>query len=95
MTLRRLAIIIAIAGGLLLVPLIANHTVEGFDWSAFDFAVMGGLLIIAGLAIDASVRRLRTPASRAAACGVVVLCFVGVWAELAVGAVSKLVAAIG
>lgn len=56
---------------------------ETLNWSAFDFIVMGALLFVAGLLLDFIVRKAgkyRIPGIIA-----VVLLFLWLWAELAVG----------
>lgn len=88
-----------VTGGLLLAPLaltLANENAHvrggsggGWDWGPLDFVVMGGLLMIAALAVQWALRRVRKPAYRIVAVGAIVLVFVLVWVELAVDAVSR------
>ena len=66
----------------------------GWHWSALDFAVMATLLLGAGLAYELFSRRLASKAHRVAL-GLVILGIVlAIWAELAVGAISQVVAAV-
>jgi len=78
----------------LLVPLAAMQVTDEVKWSLSDFAIMGGLLFVSGLAYELIARRVRKPAQRAAAALAVGAVFVAVWLELAVGAVSKAFASI-
>ena len=96
---KSLVRIAVVVGVLLLIPLILtirDGGVEGvgWNWTLGDFVAMGSLLFIAGLAIDFALRRFTTPAYRAVAIIIIVFVFLAVWAELAVDAVSKLIAAI-
>lgn len=59
--------------------------VEGVDWSASDFAIMGALLALVGLGIEAVMRVVQGRRERRIALGAIVVLFLLVWAELAVG----------
>lgn len=73
-------------GLLLALPALAMSLgAEGVDWSASDFVIMGGLLAAVGLAIEASMRFLHRWDARLAAIAGVLLVFLAIWAELAVG----------
>lgn len=61
---------------------------EGVDWSASDFIIMGALLAMLGLAIEAMVRLVRGPRNRLLAIGTAVAVFLLIWAELAVGLIG-------
>lgn len=67
-----------IAVGLLLIPFIFR-----WPWDGTDFVVMGLIIFIAGMAIEF----IRTRAGRYKVIGIiaVLLAFVWLWAELAVG----------
>jgi hypothetical protein len=58
---------------------------EGVDWSVSDFVIMGALLALVGLAIEAMMRFVRGWRERRIAIGAIVVVFLLVWAELAVG----------
>jgi hypothetical protein len=72
-----------ITAGLLAIPLLGNQFVDGWNWSPTDFAVMGAMVFIAGLMLEAVFKKAGTYRILAAAAIVVV--FVWLWAELAVG----------
>ena len=82
---RRLLIIILTAAGLLSVPLIAMQFSQEVDWDFSDFAVMGALLFGAGLSIELVLRKVPGVKQRLMISGVILLAFLLVWAELAVG----------
>lgn len=75
-------------GGLALVlalPAAAMQFTREVDWTASDFVIMGLLLAALGLGIEAAMRWLRDWPARLAAATAVVLVFLAIWAELAVG----------
>lgn len=69
----------------LLTPALAMQVTPEVDWSVFDFAVMGALLAMLGLGIELAMRLLRDWRARVAATLAVLLVFLAVWVELAVG----------
>lgn len=58
---------------------------EGVNWSVSDFVITGGLMALLGFGIEAMMRFVRGWRERRIAICVVVVLFVLVWAELAVG----------
>lgn len=82
---RRLIIILGIAALLLLIPFAAMQFTNEVKWSSLDFAVMGTLLLGTGLAIELVLRKITKRSNRIILCGVVLIAFLLVWAELAVG----------
>jgi len=82
---RLIGILLTIAG-LLTIPAIAMMAgAEGVDWSLSDFIIMGILLLITGLSVEAVMRKVKSPARRLLVCGAILLGFLLIWAELAVG----------
>jgi hypothetical protein len=74
---------------LLVLPALAMSLgAEGADWSAFDFTVFGVLLVAIGLGIEGTMRFVRGWRERRIAIGAVVVVFLLVWAELAVGLIG-------
>lgn len=55
------------------------------DWSAFDFIIMGTLLLITGLSIEFVLSTFKHLQDRILIGGVILFIFFLVWAELAVG----------
>ncbi len=58
---------------------------EGVNWTASDFLVMGGLLATLGIGIEVIMRLARGWRERLSAIGAIVVLFLLVWVELAVG----------
>lgn len=81
-----------VVGGILLLALVFNFTVDGWQWGPLDFVMMGGLLFVTGLALAWVLTSAITSSFRVLAALGVVLLFLAIWTELAVDAVSQLVA---
>ncbi len=79
---------------LLLVPLAAMQITQEVNWSAGDFVLMGVLLFTSLSAYELLAARARKPGHRVAAGLADGAMFVVIWAELAVGAVSKALASL-
>ncbi|HEU0085976.1 MAG TPA: hypothetical protein VFQ59_03415 [Candidatus Paceibacterota bacterium] len=84
---QKIAIIVAI---ILLIPLFGNFFLEGFDWGVMDFAIMGILLFITGIAIDYAMKKFQNPIYRVLTATIIIFIFLAIWAELSVDAVSKM-----
>ncbi len=82
---KRLIGILLSAGLLLLVPLIAMQFSNEVDWKLSDFVIMGSLLLGTGLICEFILRNVKKFKYRIAICGAVLLVFLLIWAELAVG----------
>lgn len=82
---KRLLLILAAVPVLLLVPLIAMQFSTGVEWKISDFLMMGVLLLGTGLLCELVLRKIKTTKGRVILCGVVLLAFLLVWAEFAVG----------
>lgn len=83
---------------LLLVPLLMTvvdrhkPAGDGWHWGPLDFVVMGLLLFGAGLAYELASRRLDRRTHRVALGLAILGAVLAIWAELAVGAISQLLA---
>jgi hypothetical protein len=77
------------AAALLLLPAVAMQFSEEVQWDAFDFLVMGGLLLAVCLAFETAVRFARDKAYLVAAAIAVGASFLTVWANLAVGIIGS------
>lgn len=82
---KRLNIIMTVVVILLLIPFIAMQFTDEVDWKIMDFAIMGILLAGTGLICELVIRKVKRIKSRIIICGVVLLTFFLIWAELAVG----------
>jgi uncharacterized membrane protein YqjE len=83
--LKRIPILTFAPLGLLLIPLIAMQFTDEVRWSLFDFVIMGVLLLVAGMWTQRVVKRVKSFPRRATYIILVILLFLLVWAELAVG----------
>jgi len=82
---RRLTIILLTIPVLLLIPLIGMQFSNEIKWSPFDFAVMGTLLLIVGLFVELALRKIKSKVNRIVLIAIIVIVFLLMWAELAVG----------
>ena len=82
---QRFNIIISIVAFLLLIPFLAMQFTDEVNWSLFDFAVMGIMLLSTGILLDLVLRKVKTIQNRLLVGFVVLLAFFLIWAELAVG----------
>jgi hypothetical protein len=81
---RLIGIVLAVAL-LLLIPLIAMQFTNEVKWSPGDFLIMGVLLLGTGITCDFVLRKVKKIEYRVAICAAVLVAFLLVWAELAVG----------
>ncbi len=68
---------------LFLIPLIAMQFVDGMVWTLSDFVIMGLLIFMVGLLLDWAMRK--EGRARVFTVAVIILLFLWLWAELAVG----------
>ena len=71
--------------GLLLIPLVAMAFSDAVQWSVFDFVIMAVLLFFLGLGLDLVRFYAASKRQRWLLFTLVVLLFLLVWGELAVG----------
>lgn len=82
---KRLLLILLFIPVILSIPLIAMQFSDEVDWKAFDFLVMGTLLLMVGIAVEGVLRRVKSTNGRVVMLLVIGLLFLLTWAELAVG----------
>ena len=82
---KRLNYILLSVPLLLLIPLIAMQFTSEVVWSPFDFLIMGVLLLSAGLIVELVLRKVKERKHRIILCLTILIAFVLIWAELAVG----------
>ena len=70
---------------LLLIPLIGMAISDEINWSVFDFIIMGFLLILLSIGINFVIKHVKNLKNRFLYIGILVLIFMLIWAELAVG----------
>lgn len=69
----------------MLIPLIAMQFTNEVDWSISDFVIMGILLSGTGFLFELVLRKVNTSRGRVMLCATVLLVFLLIWVELAVG----------
>lgn len=82
---KRQVVILSSIFALLAIPFTAMQLSSEVNWSLFDFVVVGGLLLTLGFAIDLAIRKTKTINKRYFAITAIVVLFLLIWAELAVG----------
>jgi len=82
---KRLFIIMLTSAILLLIPLIAMQFTDEVNWSLLDFFVAGILLFGSGLMCELTIRKIKKINYRIALCVAILVFFLLIWAELAVG----------
>lgn len=70
---------------LLLIPLIAMQFTTEVQWDVSDFVVMGGLLLATGFLMDLILRKVTNGKRRILLCAGLIIVFLLVWTEMAVG----------
>jgi len=74
---------------LLLVPFVASLFTDEVQWSGFDYLIMGVMLLVLGGGIQWVLQKAKNQRNRVIGIGFVVLLFLVVWAELAVGVFGR------
>lgn len=82
---KRLVTILAIAIGILFIPLIAMNFTKEVNWTFGDFVVGGILLVGTGLTLEFILRKIKTVKYRILFGIALFVALFLVWAELAVG----------
>ncbi|RLD23927.1 MAG: hypothetical protein DRI70_08770 [Bacteroidetes bacterium] len=82
---KRLKLILLTVAFLLLLPLIAMQFTDEVNWTPFDFVVAGVLLLGTGLIFDLVIRKIKNIKYRIAFSVALLVAFLLIWAELAVG----------
>ena len=76
---------IVICISLLVFPLFFNIILDDFNWSIFDFAVMGFMLFFVGIALELVSSLAKGGNKKEILYGLIILLFLLLWAELGVG----------
>lgn len=82
---KRLVVILLSAVLLLTVPFITMQFTDLVNWSGFDFLIMGILLFGVGLTAEMVLRKVKKIQPRILVIVAVIVLFLLIWAELAVG----------
>ena len=70
---------------LLLIPAVAMTLSDTVQWTWFDFIVMGSLLLVLGMTISFVLKKFKQSPNRLSYISAVIIVFLLIWAELAVG----------
>jgi len=70
---------------LLVIPLIGMCITEEFNWSPFDFIMMGVLILSVSIGINFTLNKTKNLKNRIIYIGILGFLFLLTWAELAVG----------
>jgi len=89
---KRPFVILTSVLALLLIPFIAMQFSTEVRWSSFDFLVAGGLLLALGFSIDFMARKVNSLNKRFIVIAAVVILFLLIWVELAVGIIGSPIA---
>ena len=82
---KRLIIIVLTSVTLLFIPLIVMQFTDEVNWTLFDFAVAGALLLGTGLMCELVMRKINKIKYRIVICVALLVALLLIWAELAVG----------
>ena len=82
---KRLISILLVIPLLLLIPLIGMQFSSEVNWSLLDFLVMGALLLGLGLMLEYVLRKVPKKKNRIVLIAIILIIFLLIWAELAVG----------
>ena len=82
---QRLILILTAVLVLLLIPFVSMQFTDEVNWDLTDFLIMGVLLLGTGLLCEGALRRVKKNSTRLLICGIILILFFVVWAELAVG----------
>ena len=70
---------------LLIIPLLGILLTNVVEWGVFDFLLMGSLLLVLGIAINLTLLNIKYFNKRIAIIFFIILLFLLIWVELAVG----------
>lgn len=75
--------VVLIVAALLVIPVLGNQFVEGWNWSLSDFVIMGTMLVVVGSILELIFAY--GGKYKLVAAAVTLFLFLWLWAELAVG----------
>lgn len=85
---KRFLIIVLGTAILLLIPFIAMQFTDEVNWTLMDFIIAGALLLGTGIMCEIALRKITNIKFRIAVCVVIILIFLLIWAEFAVGIIG-------
>ncbi len=82
---KRFLIILVVSSFLLLIPFIAMQLTNEVNWTKSDFIIAGLLLYGTGIIFEFILRKFKESKNRIVLCGIILMIFILIWIELAVG----------
>ena len=77
--------ILVTSSSLLIIPLFFTVISDEFNWSFFDFIIMGFMMIFVGILFELVSRVIKSGKRKKLLYGLIILLFLLLWAELGVG----------
>ena len=81
----RIKRILIVCSSLLIIPLFFTVISDEFNWSFFDFIIMGFMMIFVGILFELVSRVIKSGKRKKLLHGLIILLFLLLWAELGVG----------
>ena len=81
----RIKRILVASSSLLIIPLFFTVISDEFNWSFFDFIIMGFMMMFVGISFELVSRVIKSRKRKKLFYGLIILLFLLLWAELGVG----------
>ena len=81
----RIKRILVASSSLLIIPLFFTVISDEFNWSFFDFIIMGFTIMFVGISFELVSRVIKSGKRKKLLYGLIILLFLLLWAELGVG----------
>ena len=81
----RIKRILVASSSLLIIPLFFTVISDEFNWSFFDFIIMGFMMMFVGISFELVSRVIKSGKRKKLFYGLIILLFLLLWAELGVG----------
>ena len=82
---KRFSLILVAIAAILLLPWVGMQISDETNWTTLDFIIAGSLLLATGISCELILRKAKYTKRKLAGCVLVLLLFMLIWAELAVG----------
>ena len=77
--------ILIVCSSLLIIPLLFTVISDEFNWTFFDFIIMGFMMMVVGISFELVSRVIKSGKRKKLFYGLIILLFLLLWAELGVG----------
>ena len=81
----RIKRILVASSSLLIIPLFFTVISDEFNWSFFDFIIMGFMMMFVGISFELVSKVIKSGKRKKLLYGLIILLFLLLWAELGVG----------